>query len=111
MTLFSPTNITNEVHRAACILFDELWDGSPIRKLGIHTGKVVYGGAERQMNLFDLDRYERFIKLDRAVDMVRERYGEDSIMRAVFLKNPVYHMAGGVAPEKRRPDYGNGIKE
>lgn len=111
MTLFSPTNITIEVHRAACMLFDQLWDGSPIRKLGIQTGKVIYGTADRQLNLFDMNRYEKFSKLDKAVDAVRERYGDDSIMRAVFLKNPIYHMAGGVAPEKRRPDYGNGIKE
>lgn len=111
MTLFSPTNITIEVHRAACILFEQLWDGSPIRKLGIQTHKVVHGKTDRQMNLFDMTRYEKFSRMDHAVDMVRERYGEDSIKRAVFLDNPVYHMAGGVAPEKRRPDYGVDIKE
>lgn len=111
MTLLSATNTTNEIHRAACRLFDELWEGSPIRNLGIHTSKVVSATSIRQMNLFDMDRYERLSKLDAVVDKVRERYGDDLIMRAVFLNNPIYHMAGGIPPEKRKPNYGAGIEE
>lgn len=111
MTLFSPTNTTNEIHRAASRLFDELWEGTPIRNLGIHTSKVVQGTAVRQLNLFDMNRYERLAKLDTVVDTVRERYGDDAIMRAIFLNNPIYHMSGGIPPEKRKPNYGDGIKE
>jgi Nucleotidyltransferase/DNA polymerase involved in DNA repair len=110
MTLLSATNTTNEIHRAACMLFDELWDGAPIRNLGIHTSKVVKGSAVHQINLFDMNRYERLSKLDTTVDKVRERYGDDSLMRAIFLNNPIYHMAGGIPPEKRKPNYGEGIK-
>ena len=111
MTLLSATNTTGEIHRAACQLFDELWEGSPIRNLGIHTSKVVSGASIRQINLFDMNRYERMSKLDTVVDQVRERYGDDSIMRAIFLNNPIYHMAGGIPPEKRRPEYEEGIRE
>jgi DNA polymerase IV len=110
MTLLSPTHTTNEIHRAANRLFDELWDGSPIRKLGIHTSKVVSGNPARQIDLFDMNRYERLSKLDTVVDQVRERYGDDAIMRAVFINNPIYHMAGGIPPEKRKPNYEEGIK-
>lgn len=105
MTLLTATNTTNEIHRAACRLFDELWDGLPIRNLGIHTSKVVSGNSQRQINLFDMNRYEKLSKLDIAVDEVRERYGDDSIKRAVFLENRIYHMAGGIPPEKRKPNY------
>lgn len=111
MTLYSATNTTNEVHRAACQLFDELWDGTPIRHLGVHTSKVISGNTVRQLNLFDMNRYEKFAKMDQVVDSVRERYGDDSIMRAIFLSNQIYHMAGGISPEKRRPNYKEGIKE
>ncbi|MGN0506890.1 MAG: DNA polymerase IV, partial [Lachnospiraceae bacterium] len=38
--LQTDTNITNEIHKAACELFDELWNGQPIRHLGIYTGRV-----------------------------------------------------------------------
>lgn len=106
MTLLTATNTTNEIHRAACRLFDELWDGTPIRKLGVHTSKVVSSDSSlRQMNLFDMNRYERLSKLDEAIDTVRERYGHDSVMRAIFLNNRVYHMSGGIPPEKRKPNY------
>lgn len=110
MTLFSATNITCELHRVACRLFDELWDGSPVRNLGIHTSKVVSETMSRQLNLFDMDQYERLHRLDDVIDKVRERYGDDSIKRAVFINNPIYHMAGGIAPEKRKPNYGNNGK-
>jgi DNA polymerase-4 len=113
MTLFGATNITSEIHRAACRLFDELWDGLPVRNLGIHTSKVVSGNSVRQMNLFDMNRYERLHKLDYVVDQVRDKYGDDSIKRAIFLNNPIYHMSGGIPPEKRKPKYANngeGIK-
>jgi DNA polymerase-4 len=111
MTLLSATNTTNEIHRAACQLFVKLWDGSPVRNLGIHTSKVVSASCIRQINLFDMNRYERLSELDIAVDKARERYGDDAVMRAIFLNNPIYHMAGGIPPEKRRPDYGDGIIE
>ncbi len=110
MTLLGATNTTNEIHRAACILFDELWDGAPIRNLGIHTSKVVKGSTAHQINLFDMNRYERLSKLDTTVDKIRDRYGDDSLIRAIFLKNPIYHMSGGIPPEKRKPNYGEGIK-
>jgi DNA polymerase-4 len=110
MTLFSATNTTNEIHRAACTLFDELWDGTPIRHLGVHTSKVVSGDSLRQINLFDMNRYEKLSKLDAVVDVVRQRFGDDAIMRAIFLDNRIYHMAGGISPEKRKPNYKEGIK-
>mgnify|MGYP000856163760 CR=1 FL=1 len=103
--LFSPTNSTNEIHKASCKLFDEFWDGTPIRNLGIHTGKIVQDGDDKQLNLFDMNCYEKLSRLDLAVDSIRERYGEDSIIRAVFLDGPIYHMSGGISPEKRKPNY------
>jgi len=111
MTLYSASNTTNEIHRAASHLFDELWDGTPIRNLGIHTSKVVAETSIRQLNLFDMNSYEKLSKLDTVVDTVREKYGDDSIMRAIFLNNPIYHMSGGIPPEKRKPNYGDNIKE
>ncbi len=84
-TLLSATNTTNEIHRAACRLFDELWDGTPIRKLGVHTSKVVSNESSSQLNLFDMNQNEKLSKLDTAVDEVRERFGKNAIFRASFL--------------------------
>ena len=108
-TLLTATNTTAQIHKIASRLFDELWDGKPIRNLGIHTSKVVRGDTLQQMNLFDMARYEKLSKMDVAVDMVRARYGDDSIQRALFLNNCIYHMSGGIPPEKRKPNYKEGI--
>ena len=86
MTLLSPTQSTDELHKAACSLFDELWDQSPIRNLGLQTSKVVAEDAERQMNLFGLGTDEKRAKLDAAIDRIRDRYGSSSIQRASLAK-------------------------
>ena len=95
----APTNITEELHRHACSL--ELWDGLPIRHLGIHTGRIQDENAMRQMELFDTRDYGKLERLDRAVDTIRRRYGMDAVKRAVFLESPIDHMSGGMSREKR----------
>ena len=99
-----PSDITYEIYTAACKLFDELWDGSPIRHLGIHAGKLGDSGA-RQLNIFDNVDYEKLERLDAALDAIRNRHGADSVMRASFLKSPFDHMTGGISREKRTIDY------
>ncbi len=85
--LDSPTNITAEIHTAACRLFDEMWDGTPIRLLGIQTGRVTRGESNRQMSLFDRTDYEKLEKLDRAIDSIRQKFGNDAVCRAAFMEN------------------------
>lgn len=90
-TLLSPTHNSNEIHKAACSLFDELWDGTPIRNLGIQTSKVVSEDAERQMNLFGFETDEKREKLDQAIDRIRNRYGSTAIQRASLVKKETDH--------------------
>jgi DNA polymerase-4 len=90
-TLLSPTHNSNEIHKAACSLFDELWDGAPIRNLGIQTSKVVSEDAERQMNLFGFETDEKREKLDQAIDRIRNRYGSTAIQRASLVKKETDH--------------------
>ena len=105
MTLYNATDITIEIHRYACRLFDELWDGTPIRHLGIHTSRIKDGINIRQLDMFDKTNYEKLEKLDRTVDAVRRRYGKDSIKRAAFVGSQIDHMGGGISKEKRTVDY------
>lgn len=104
--LKAPTNITTEIHSAACGLFDELWDGTPIRHLGVHTGKIQEEECARQLDIFDSTDYERMERMDQAVDAIRAKFGDDAIMRASFLKKTkMDHMAGGISREKKTVDY------
>ena len=110
MQLLTPTDLTVEIHAAACRLFDELWDRAPIRHLGIYTSGVTTE-ASRQLNLFETVDYEKQKMMESAVDQLRKRYGQDVIKRACFLpscqKDEVYidHMGGGISREKRTVDY------
>lgn len=79
------TNITKEIYETACDLFHELWDGTPIRLLGIQTARASKSEGNRQMSLFDDTDYDKLEKLDEAVDRIRERFGTDAIKRASFL--------------------------
>ena len=83
--LTSATDITNEIYQAACELFEGLWDGRPIRLLGIQTSHTREEEA-RQLSLFDDNSYEKWEQMDQAVDAIRERYGRDAVKRASFLK-------------------------
>lgn len=54
-TLLSATDVTEELYKEACEVFNELWDHkSSIRQIGVHTTKLVDTDTY-QYNLFDLD--------------------------------------------------------
>ena len=101
MQLSTATDVTEELYRASCQIFEKLWDKkTPIRQIGVHTSKVQ-NDAGRQYNLFDLDRFDRLENLNKTVDFIRERFGEDSLKRASFLTGDVSHMNGGLDKERR----------
>lgn len=85
MALGNATDITAELYHAACCLFDELWDGAPIRLLGITANRLVDGGEARQLELFGDTDFEKLERLDRAMDGIRSRFGMDAVKRASFL--------------------------
>lgn len=99
--LDSHTDITERIYDAACLLFDSLWDQTPIRQLGVSTGKATKTAAI-QCDLFDEGKNERLQKLNTAIDSIRSQYGQDSVMRACFLNSDQEHMTGGLAKEKQR---------
>ena len=101
MQLLSPTDVTEEIFINACKVFDKLWDKhTPIRQIGVHTGKVA-SDTGRQYNLFDMQRFDRLETLNRTIDQIRSRFGEDAVMRACFLEGNVTHMSGGLDKERR----------
>ena len=51
--LEEPTSLTGELYRQACILLEELWDGRPLRHLGVHTSKIREENGYFQMRLFE----------------------------------------------------------
>jgi len=81
-TLPDPTNITNEVYRAARELFYRHWDGLPVRKIGV-TLSGLATDREYQLTLFG-DR-EKWRRLERVTDGIKRRFGGTAILRASSL--------------------------
>ena len=85
-TLVSSTDITQEIYRYVCKLFDEMWDETPIRLLGVSAGKVSKEETGRQLELFDTTDYSKLEKLDKAMDDIRKKYGQNAIKRASLIE-------------------------
>ncbi|MEG0250472.1 MAG: DNA polymerase IV [Peptostreptococcus sp.] len=94
------TNAVNIIYKEACAMFLEIWNKMPIRHIGVSTSSVANKKIE-QMNFFDDINDDKEEKLYDAVDEIREKYGEDSIKRAIFLGNDISHMEGGISKKKK----------
>lgn len=89
------TNSDRIIYEAACELFHELWNGEPIRLLGIRTSKLVDINEPEQMSIFDFQeesletsvKDEKHQKLDKALDQIRKKYGEGAIVRGTLKKD------------------------
>lgn len=84
--LLTPSNSTQTIYDTACRLFDELWNGSAIRLLGIRTSKLS-SDTIRQLSIFDDPASEKQQKLDHALDHIRQKFGDSSVIRASQMKS------------------------
>ncbi len=88
--LETPTASTDIIYRQSLALFDELWDHSPIRLLGLRTGKLIPDSEPVQLSLFDYAApvSEKQQKLDAALDSIRQKFGKDAVKRGSLLDSP-----------------------
>lgn len=92
--LETASNADQVIYKAACELFRELWNQEPIRLLGIRTSKLQDESAPVQMSIFDFQtkqeeqsvENQKHQKLDKALDVIRKKYGEDAVKKGTLLK-------------------------
>lgn len=88
--LSKPTSDEQVLLDTACRLFQEAWTGEPVRLLGIRTAKLVDAGEPEQMSIFDLEPQkpvdEKRQRLNAAMNQIREKYGDDAVMKASRMK-------------------------
>ena len=99
-SLPSTTDSTEMIYEISRKLFSEIWNGTPIRLLGVSTGKAQNESYE-QLTLFDNTKNDRLKQLDSAIDRIRHQYGEDSLIRASFLETKNAPMTQGMNKAKR----------
>jgi DNA polymerase-4 len=86
-----PTNISGEIANAAFKLFKEHYSHWPwpLRKVGVRGSTLVKMDAPRQFSLWE--NPERILKnenLERAINMLRARYGNKIVQRAIMYTDP-----------------------
>lgn len=93
-TLPSHTDATQTIYETVCRLFDELWNSSPIRLLGVRTAKLQSLSEPSQLSLFDFDTRSKagpskakLEALDKTMDAIRHKYGEHAITRGSLLSD------------------------
>ena len=88
--LSKPTNEDQVLHETACKLFEESWNGRPIRLLGLRTAKLVDESEPEQLSIFDIEPPkqpdEKHQKLNAAMEKIRKRYGNNAIIKASLMK-------------------------
>ena len=98
----SPIETAVALHRVSMMLFDRLWNGEPIRLLGVRAGKLVKPDEPYQLSLFsegylsdssapqagtsDLASApavdtEKNRKLEAALRSIRDRFGDNSVTK------------------------------
>lgn len=106
LSLSAPSNTSQIIYQVSCRLFDELWNGSPIRLLGIRSSRLADSSEPAQLSLFDMPENnllpleaavqptqnshpspskEKLAALDKTLDSIRQKYGASAIVRGSFL--------------------------
>lgn len=86
-----PTYASDDIVRYALELFDMLWDGSPIRSMGVSMSKLVTTDSPIQLSLFDTPATDKMERIDDAIDKINAKFGNDCVCRASELgKDYIY---------------------
>lgn len=97
MKLNIPTDRTDTIYHVSCKLFDEIWGKEPIRQIGIHLSSLCKNDFY-QLSLFEPDALKKKA-LDSAIDKIRMRYGNRSLIRTCFLHSGLNPISGGIVEE------------
>ena len=87
--LKQPTAITSEIIGHAMQLFraNYSWQ-QPIRSLGVKVTDLTAGNGAEQLDLFEDEILrEKWEKIDKTVDWLRSRFGNNCVQRAVVLQD------------------------
>ena len=83
------TNQDEDIYQEAILLFRELWDGNPIRLLGIRSAKLAEEGEPEQLTIFDPQfrpdpKREKKQRINHVLEKVRAKYGEGIVTRGMY---------------------------
>ena len=84
-TLDTPSADKDLIYKTACQLFDALWNGQPVRLLGVRTTNLRDADEPVQMTIFQYQKEqevsEKEKRLQEALGKIERRYGKGAIGR------------------------------
>ena len=79
------TNSTKEIFNVAKQLTKQMYKGESIRLIGIRVDNLCQE-AEKQISIFENNNIKKQEKLDKVVDLIKDKYGYETITRAGDMK-------------------------
>ncbi len=83
MTLLNATNVTAEIYKYACLLFDQSWKEDPIRNIGIRLSDLK-ATIEEQVSFFEVPRDEGVNRVQDVIDKMTQKYGKGTLVPASY---------------------------
>lgn len=75
-----PTNLTREIVKTGYELLEENWDSKkPVRLIGIGLANI--NKEDTQLNVFDTVVNKKEVELEKTLDSLKEKYGQDKFKR------------------------------
>ncbi|TXK86034.1 DNA polymerase IV [Paenibacillus sp. N3.4] len=89
VTLPTPTEHMDDIFRTSCDLYDHHWeDGNPVRLLGITLQNLTMKEETFvQLDLFNYEKQPQREQLNRIMDGLRDKFGENAILTAGMMGN------------------------
>ncbi|MBT2293001.1 DNA polymerase IV [Paenibacillus albidus] len=87
--LEAPTESAEDIYKAVCGLYQRHWNASkPVRLLGVTLqGLTAKEESAIQLDLFDYERQPKKESLNKTMDMLRNKFGENAVLTAGMLRD------------------------
>ncbi len=82
--LLISTNSTREIYKVAKEIVEEMYKGDFIRLIGVRTDELCHKG-QIQLTLFDNENSKKQEKIDKSIDVLKEKYGYSKITRGTVM--------------------------
>lgn len=97
-TLKKPIDGTLALYDIAKQLFNLLWDGEPIRHLGVCASALEIETIT-QLDFLTSPQAEKLGKLDETLDFLRKKYDKNILVRGCFVNSGFAPIVGGVGDD------------
>lgn len=90
MTIKTPTYLTNEIAEKAFEIFEKKYNFTkPVRSIGVRAINLKDANMPYQLDLFHAEEKRmRWEQLEQTIDVCRERFGYNSILKGILLEEP-----------------------